>query len=93
LFGTVPLPLAIETVEYLPYEIKSVTMTEKEASEQAFAALSDELAGAVEGKTLLSQSIRCEITQEHCLIHCTYRCIENIARPQPFAHGTGAKTR
>lgn len=93
LFGTVPLPLAIETVEYLPYEIKSVTMTEKEASEQAFAALSDELARAVEGKTLLSQSIRCEITQEHCLIHCTYRCVENIARPQPFAHGTGAQTR
>ena len=86
LFGTVPLPLAVETVEYLPYEMQTVTLTKEAASEQAFALLSDELAMAVEGKTLLSQSIRCEVTEEYCVIHCTYRCIENVARPKPFAY-------
>ena len=85
LFGAVALPIAIETVAYLPYEWQTVLVTPERASEEAFAALTDALAEKLQGATLLSKTIRSEITDEKCFVTCTYRCIQNIASPKPFA--------
>lgn len=91
LFGLFDLPLAIEIVEYLPYEMQTVTVTPEAASEEAYAAMSAELSRALEGATLLSKRMYCEVTDERCVLRCRYRCIENIAAPRPFS--IGAPTR
>ena len=91
LFGLFDLPLAIETVEVLPYEMRAVTVTPEAASEEAYAAMSSKLSQALEGATLLSKRMYCEVTDERCVLRCSYRCIENIAAPRLFS--IGAPTR
>ena len=87
LFGLFDLPLAIETVEVLPYDVREVTVTPDEASEEAYAAMTEQLSQALAGATLLSKRLYCEVTDERCVLRCSYRCIENIALPRPFSIG------
>jgi similar to stage IV sporulation protein len=84
LFGNVALPVSMETVEELVYEMQTVTLTPKEAERLAHERLGRALTMATREAMLLSQHTVCQVTDEAVVLRCTYTCVENIAVALPF---------
>lgn len=84
LFGNVALPVSMETVEELAYELQTVTLTPKEAERLAHERLGRALTMATREAILLSQHTVCQVTEEAVVLTCTYTCVENIAVALPF---------
>jgi similar to stage IV sporulation protein len=85
LFGRRALPISMETVHVMPYEMTTRTLTPEEAEALAYEQLWQRLTLATSGGTLLSRRVEGEVTDEVCRLVCTYTCVENIAIPLPFA--------
>ena len=85
LLGSRPLPVSLETVHVMPYEMTPRTLTTEEAEALAYEQLWQRLTLATANATLLSRRVERELTDEVCRLVCTYTCVENIAIPLPFA--------
>lgn len=84
LFGSSPLPLSVETIEYCPYEIQQITLAEPEAQRMAYEELGRALTIELRDATLLSWRVACDMTEDAYRLVCYYTCVRNIASPLPF---------
>lgn len=91
LFGNAALPVSMETVEVRPYEMHTVNLAPDEAQKRAYEQLGRELTMATRDAMLLSRRVTCELTDEACVLTCTYTSLENIAVPLPFATESGER--
>ena len=80
LFGRIPLPLWVKTVEYRPFVFTERKRSEAEASEAARAALGEALARG----ELLSCKISVSVDGDKVTLYALYRIVEDIAENRPL---------
>lgn len=80
LFGKIPLPLWVKTVEYRPFVFTERQRSEQEASEAARAALGEVLARG----ELLSCKISVSVDGDKVTLYALYRIVEDIAENRPL---------
>lgn len=77
--GQHEIPISLTVKEAFPYSTVSRTRTEGEALVLAYEELEEELASLSGDVTLLEKSVRTELCEDGVRLHCTLRCLENIA--------------
>ena len=82
-----PLPVSLTQTLALPYTEVEKTRLPEEALTLAYGQLDSELATLLEGAELLEKRITTELTDTAVVLHCTVRCIENIAAQVEFEIG------
>ena len=74
------LPLQISTDHYLPYEEKTVRLTQEQALAQAEAALQEEMRSALADAEIESTAVQEEWSEDLLVVHGAVECVRNIAR-------------
>ena len=85
--GMRPLPLSLTQSLACSYEEVEKTRSSEEALALAHEQLDADLAMLLEGAELLEKRITTEWTETAVVLHCTVRCIENIAEQAEFEIG------
>ena len=73
------LPVGWKVIRRLPYTVQTRTRTYEEASALAYEELSHRLASLGEEAELLDKRIAVTLAEDHVILECTVKCIENIA--------------
>ncbi len=74
------MPLQISTDHYLPYEEKTVRLTQEQALAQAEAALQEEMRSALADAEIESTAVQEEWSEDLLVVHGAVECVRNIAR-------------
>ena len=77
-------PFGTTTVKYLEYETVEVTRTQEEAEELAYFELSEKLAAAAEGGTLIKKTVVPIQLKDSFALLCSVIIIEDIAEVREF---------
>ena len=77
--GADKIPIGTKTIEYLEYEMRSLTLDEENAMKIAFDELDKKMEALSESVELLEKNIEFEINENAYVLKCTLVCIENIA--------------
>lgn len=85
--GMRPLPVSLMQTLALSYTEVEKERLPDEALMLAYGQLDSELATLLEGAELLEKRITTELTDTAVVLHCTVRCIENIAAQVEFEIG------
>ena len=77
--GADKIPIGTKIIEYLEYEMRSLTLDEENAMKIAFAELDKKMEALSESVELLEKNIEFEINENAYVLKCNLVCIENIA--------------
>lgn len=78
--GNIPLPITIVTETYRTYEITPTKQSEKDALALADTVLTNRLAEYLDGGTVVSRSLTCEVADDMLLCTLTAECEEQIGQ-------------
>ena len=84
LLGVSNLPIEVATVFLYEYTNESVTYTEKQAGEIAYADLTAQLNDVLSCAEIISKSIVTSCDGEYFYLTCKIYCIEDIAEEKEF---------
>ena len=84
LFGSYALPFSLTAERAVFYEMQPCQLTEKEASDMAYASLEHALSALSADAQLLRKSISTTIRDDAFVLDCMVVCIEDIAQQLDF---------
>ena len=84
LVSGVGFPVTLDTVWYLPYEIRTAERTYAEAEELAYRELARRIGEIPGGAEILQKTITTSTGDGVFRLSCSLLCIEDIARVQEF---------
>ena len=84
LFDTVALPLYIKESVFSEYRKKTVTLSEKEAEEQAVALYREKLLSVIGDDSIISKSVTGSVDNGVFTIKCELYCLADIAKRVPL---------
>ena len=83
-FSLGELPISIRVEQYLPYEMREVTLSESEAIERAYEELRAQIDAQLPEAQILKKTLYGEFKDGKYILHCDLTAICNIAKQVEF---------